>query len=603
MPNKQIKLPEYKIDPPVGKGTWGWLFFFLHPVKRDYYSALFVNLIRQTIFRTHPLFLGVLVGLIESGEAKEYPMRLISWISFYAVTLLITILLIFLVYTVLGRAMDKFSKHLSLYGFRHYLSLSESWHENRASGEKLQRLLKSRDSSFSLLEDTAWHLIQFPAVAIAVFVSVYILDANWVYIALFYGMVVSYILVAYKTGEWLRLRYAEFYKTQEDVVGSVYEFLISTSTMRFFNLRKHVMEKAEHFETINHESRRKLFRIAALRWILVDILSVAWIIGIIGYATYDVLYGGLHVSAYATIIFLTITVWYDIEPFAVMYARLLDHWEGFKRLTEVLDQNPDIKDSDDARDVEIASNCPTISFTNVSFGYHTEKSVIQALNLDIKSGEKIGVLGTSGAGKSTLVKLLMRFYDCDNGTLQLYGQDIRTIKQSSVHQHIAVIPQDVALFNHPLIENIRYGRLDASDDEVIEAARKAHAHDFIQALPDGYNTLVGERGVKLSGGQRQRISIARAILKDAPILVLDEATSALDSKSERYIQESLKELMADKTVIAIAHRLSTISHMDRLIVMEEGHIVETGTHDELLRENSVYKKLWSMQSSGFLTEE
>ena len=196
----------------------------------------------------------------------------------------------------------------------------------------------------------------------------------------------------------------------------------------------------------------------------------------------------------------------------------------------------------------------------------------------------------------------MRFYDVEGGAVKIGGQDLRDVALTSLQQNIAVIPQDITLFNHPLIENIRYGRLEASDDEVIAAAKKAHADEFVQHLPAVYQTIVGERGVKLSGGQRQRVAIARAILKDAPILVLDEATSALDSESEKLIQESLKDLMRGKTVLAIAHRLSTIASLDRLVVMENGRMIEQGTHAELIALGGVYARLWAMQSGGFLQD-
>ena len=217
-------------------------------------------------------------------------------------------------------------------------------------------------------------------------------------------------------------------------------------------------------------------------------------------------------------------------------------------------------------------------------------------------GQHIGLIGPSGAGKSTLINLLLRYFDPQTGKILINRQNIADVTQNSLRANIAVIPQDTSLFHRTLMENIRYGRLDASDSEVMDAAQKAHAHEFISQLSDGYETLVGERGIKLSGGQRQRIAIARAILKNAPILILDEATSALDSESEKLIQESLSELMNGKTVIAIAHRLSTIAYLDRLIVMDQGKIIEDGSHNDLLKENGLYAKLWNMQSGGFLVE-
>ncbi len=246
-----------------------------------------------------------------------------------------------------------------------------------------------------------------------------------------------------------------------------------------------------------------------------------------------------------------------------------------------------------------------IRFENVRFHYGKAGGVIDDLSFTIAPGEKVGLVGRSGAGKSTLVNLLLRFYDVEGGRILIDGQDIARVTQESLRQQIGMVTQDTSLLHRSIGENIRYGRPDASDEAVIAAARQAHAHDFVMSLTDpdgrkGYDTLVGERGVKLSGGQRQRIAIARVLLKDAPILVLDEATSALDSEVEAAIQENFQTLMEGKTVIAIAHRLSTIAAMDRLVVIEDGEIVETGTHQELLARGESYATLWRRQSGGFL---
>lgn len=243
-----------------------------------------------------------------------------------------------------------------------------------------------------------------------------------------------------------------------------------------------------------------------------------------------------------------------------------------------------------------------IEFKNVSFNHAeaTHDALFNDLNLIIKPGEKVGLVGHSGAGKTTLVGLLERFIDVDLGEILIDGQNIALVTQASLHQNISYVPQEPSLFHRSLRDNISYGKQDASEAEIIKAAKKANAWEFIEVLPNGLDTLVGERGVKLSGGQRQRVAIARAILKNAPILVLDEATSALDSESEKLIQDSFSELMKDRTSIVIAHRLSTIAKLDRIIVLENGEIVEEGTHQELLKINGIYAKLWSHQSGGFI---
>jgi ATP-binding cassette subfamily B multidrug efflux pump len=262
-----------------------------------------------------------------------------------------------------------------------------------------------------------------------------------------------------------------------------------------------------------------------------------------------------------------------------------------------------LTDQPDAPELVVSKG--EITFDKVVFGYGGKSPVLRGVDLVVRPGERIGLVGRSGAGKTTMVNLLLRLYDLEGGAIRIDGQDISTVTQASLRAAIGVVTQDTALLNRSVRDNIRYGRPDASDAAVRAAARQAAADAFIEGLSDprgrtGYDAHVGERGVKLSGGQRQRIAIARVLLKDAPILVLDEATSALDSEIEAVIQEQLETLMADKTVIAIAHRLSTISAMDRLVVMDEGRIVETGTHRELLAAQGLYASLWARQSGGFI---
>jgi ATP-binding cassette, subfamily B, bacterial len=258
---------------------------------------------------------------------------------------------------------------------------------------------------------------------------------------------------------------------------------------------------------------------------------------------------------------------------------------------------------DSARAAPAVIDRGRIEFDAVSFGYTPDRPIFRNLSVVIPAGQRVGLVGFSGSGKSTFVSLILRLYDVNGGRILIDGTDIRDMTQESLHGQLSLIPQDPNLFHRTLMENIRYGRLDANEEEIMDAARKAHAHDFIMQIKDKYDSLVGERGIKLSGGQRQRIAIARVVVKNAPILILDEATSSLDSVTEQAIQETLNEVMKDKTVIVVAHRLSTIAHLDRILVFDQGRIVEDGAHAGLLALQGAYFRLWSRQAGGFVLDD
>ncbi len=311
--------------------------------------------------------------------------------------------------------------------------------------------------------------------------------------------------------------------------------------------------------------------------------------------------GKIGVADFVMSISLALAIIGEVRNISRRFIDVFEYVGNIANGVHTIVREHEIRDSAEAQPLQITRGC--IELRDVGFGYNSQGRVFDGLNLRIEGGQRVGLVGFSGSGKSTLLNLILRLYDPQQGSILIDGQDIRDVTQQSLHAQISLIPQDPGLFHRSLLENIRYGRPEADRAEIEHAARRADAHDFIEQMPNHYESLVGERGVKLSGGQRQRISIARVIIKNAPILIMDEATSSLDSITEQAIQNSLDSLMQDKTVIVVAHRLSTIAHLDRILVFDRGRIVEDGNHADLLARNGAYARLWNRQVDGFLLEE
>jgi len=328
---------------------------------------------------------------------------------------------------------------------------------------------------------------------------------------------------------------------------------------------------------------------------IVSLLFFSALTGIFWYGGLEVLAGRLTAGDLVAFIFYAFNIARSVGGMSRLYSNFNSAAGATERLFELLDTEPEIRDTPDATDLPPLEG--KIRFESVTFAYDKEP-VLKDITLEVDAGQTAALVGPSGAGKTTLMSLIPRFYDPQSGSVQVDGRDVRAVTLQSLRSQIATVSQEVQLFHTTIRENIRYGRLDASSAAVEESARAANAHDFITGFPDGYDTEVGERGVKLSGGQRQRLAIARALLRDARILLLDEATSSLDSASEALVQEALERLMENRTTLVIAHRLATVRGADRIVVMDEGRIVETGTHAELVRQDGLYSDLAQLQFSG-----
>ncbi|MBI2023546.1 ABC transporter ATP-binding protein [Candidatus Giovannonibacteria bacterium] len=386
------------------------------------------------------------------------------------------------------------------------------------------------------------------------------------------------------------------------MIGSLSDAISNQNTIALFSGNEY--EQGRFRETVNvwQKATLRTWNADELVWSVLGVLMVGINIGLLYGAVIFWRKGLLMVGDFVLIQSYLLGLFERLMSINREIRRFYNAFADAAEMVEILEEPHEIKNVPGALPLE-TSGCE-IEFKNVDFYFYPGRPLLNKFNLKIKGGEKLALVGTSGAGKSTVTKLLLRLFDIAGGEILIDGENIAKVAQDSLREAIAFVPQEPILFHRTLLENIRYGKREASDEEVLEAAKKAHCHEFIAELPEGYQTYVGERGVKLSGGERQRVAIARAILKNAPILVLDEATSSLDSESEALIQDALHTLMEGKTVLVIAHRLSTIMKMDRIVVIESGKVVAEGTHRELLKqEGGLYQKLWNIQAGGFQEED
>lgn len=382
------------------------------------------------------------------------------------------------------------------------------------------------------------------------------------------------------------------------LIGQVSDKISNIISLMSFSARKHELHKLdEQVKTDFIPKQVRLYKYDFMIQLIGGLLYLVMFAFLLFYMLHLKIHSDITIGDFAFVFGISLVVAEDIWESTVSLQEFSRAMGDLRSAMSILNTPQQGQDKSGATALIIKQ--PTIEFQQVNFGYDSNPLIFSALNLSIKAGEKIGLVGHSGAGKSSLVNLLLRYFQCVEGEILIDGQDTQTVTQDSLREQIAVIPQDTMLFHRSIMENIRYGNPDASDAEVIAVSKKAHLDEFVQSLPEQYDTFVGERGIKLSGGQRQRIAIARAILKQAPILILDEATSSLDSQTEQFIQDSLNYLMenSNATMIAIAHRLSTLKNMDRIIVLDKGKVVEQGTHDTLITQpQSLYKRLWDLQA-------
>jgi ATP-binding cassette subfamily B protein len=489
--------------------------------------------------------------------------------------------------------------NLNATAFEYLIGHSYHFFSSQFTGTLTRRVRKFSDA-FETLFDSI--MLQFFPTALFVGGAVIILFLRNHTLGLVLGIwsvvFISFQILVARLRQPIRIARAE---EDSRMTGALADALSNQTTISLFS--------GMQFENSRFREAIKKWRAATMLswitdewiWASLGLLMVGINIGMLYGAVIFWQQGLLTIGDFVLIQAYLITAFQQLVGINRNLRRFYDGYADASEMIEILNTPHDIKDLPGAKPLIVTDRA--IEFSDVDFYFHQTRSVLKDFNLHIQSSEKVALVGPSGAGKSTITKLLLRLYDVSKGKISIDGQDIAHVTQDSLREAIAFVPQEPILFHRSLMENIRYGRRDATDEEVIEASKKAHCHEFISGFPDQYETYVGERGVKLSGGERQRVAIARAILKNAPILVLDEATSSLDSESESLIQDALNVLMEGKTVIVIAHRLSTIMKMDRIVVIDGGTIVAQGTHNELLEQGGLYQKLWNIQAGGFLVAD
>ncbi len=475
--------------------------------------------------------------------------------------------------------------------YRHLHRQSLRFFSNSRTGDLTSRLTNDVGSVRSAVTDALSNLLNQSLSLLGSVALMLVL--NWRLSLIIFLIVPAVAGVAVYFGRRIRALSRGIQDRLADTTAVAEEALAAIRVVKAFARSEYEVSRYNEAVESLFETSRYRALVSSLFSSVVGLFFFAALVGIFWYGGIEVLAGRLTVGDLVAFVFYAFNIARSVGGMSRLYTTFNSAAGATERLFELLQTEPDLQDAPEAKVLPRLDG--RVTFEDVSFAYEDGHPVLRGLQCDVAAGETVALVGPSGAGKSTMLGLLPRFYDPQEGRVLIDGWDLRTVTRKSLRDQIAMVSQEVHLFNTSIRDNIRYGRLDASDDAVVEAARAANAHDFIVDLPDGYGAAVGERGVKLSGGQRQRIAVARALLRDARLLLLDEATSSLDSASEALVQEALDRLMEGRTTFIIAHRLSTVRGADRILVLDEGRIVQTGTHEALLQQDGLYRDLASYQ--------
>jgi ATP-binding cassette, subfamily B, heavy metal transporter len=493
---------------------------------------------------------------------------------------------------VFARVMARASRTVMLQVFRHLHALSLRFHLARRTGGVARDVERGGGAISDLLDWTIYTILPtLLEVLLVTIILVVLYDFGFAAIVLV--TLTAYIVWTIRVTEWRTRYYRAAIEADTRASSRAVDSLLNYETVKYFNNEEHEARRYDHNLIQLEEANVKKYKTLAVLNVGQNVIVTLGVTALMWRAATGVAAGTMTVGDLVLVNAYLLQLAIPLNLLGMMYRQVKQAMTNMERLFGLLDENLEIQDHPDAR--ALASRKPRIEFRDVHFGYDSRREILHGIDFDVAPGQTVAVVGHSGAGKSTLARLMYRFYDIDGGSIRIDGSDLRDYTQASLRQAIAIVPQDTVLFNDTIFYNIQYGQPDATREQVEDAARAAHIHDFIVSLPDGYDSEVGERGLKLSGGEKQRVAIARALLKNPAILIFDEATSALDSKSEKAIQAELDRIAIGRTTLVVAHRLSTVMHADQILVMDGGRIVERGEHAGLLASGGPYAQMWQLQ--------
>jgi ATP-binding cassette subfamily B protein len=494
--------------------------------------------------------------------------------------------------TLFGRVTERAMRRIGLKVFKHLHALDIDFHLNRKTGGLSRDIERGTNGISFLLRFMVFNIVP-TLLEICMVIALLWWNYQFWYALIVFVAVICYASYSFVATEW-RTRFVRAANQAESQSSTrAIDSLLNYETVRYFTNEdyeaRHYDEDLAQWEKARRQNRLSLFALnGGQAFVIAASMTAAMVL-----AAYDVTQEKMTLGDFVLINAFMMQIFMPLNFLGFVYREMKGSMANIENMFGLLRQKAKVSDQEGAGELAVSEGA--IEFRNIDFGYQSERQILDKVSFKVPARSKVAIVGSSGSGKSTLLKLLLRFYDTDAGEVLIDGQDIRQMTQQSLRKHIGVVPQDTVLFNCSIFENIRYGRVDASDEEVWQAIRLAHLDDFIQRLPKKEQTLVGERGLKLSGGEKQRVSIARCILKRPPIIAFDEATSSLDSRSEQLILQAIREISEDHTAVVIAHRLSTIVDADSIVVLHQGQIVEQGSHQALLEAKGYYANMWNLQ--------